>query len=325
MKKFIILCIIFFNIAGFADEIKPAFLQIKYLDNDSYDVIWKVPLTRDNKELNLKIKFDDSVKIVEKSKIVTIARSDIQNWRIYKKGTLAGTTLKILGLASTNREVLLRLIRKDKKIVSKMLSPRDPTYTFTKKLDTQGTIKAYTELGFEHILEGTDHLLFVMCLVLIAATFKKLLWAITGFTLAHSITLFLSAMGIAHMPIPPIEASIALSIIFLALEIAKGDKNSLTYRYPATVSSSFGLLHGFGFASALMEIGLPENERVTALLFFNVGVEIGQLVFVLFLLTLAWLVKSVFKSIDFDRYIKLLSYVIGAIATMWLYQRIAIF
>ena len=127
------------------------------------------------------------------------------------------------------------------------------------------------------------------------------------------------------MPIPPIEASIALSIIFLAIEIVKNNKNSLTYRYPVVVSSSFGLLHGFGFASALMEIGLPENERVVALLFFNVGVELGQLVFVAFLLSIAWIFKIIFKNHTNIEYTKITGYIIGSIATMWLYQRVLIF
>jgi hydrogenase/urease accessory protein HupE len=324
--KIVISILLFLTISLFADEIKPAFLQIKALGNNSYDVIWKVPVKRDNKPRDISVKFDKSVQNIQKTKSVKISRSYIQNWRIYKKGSLAGSQLQIVGLSSTNTEVLVRIIDENSNVTSLMLSPRKTKYTFSKvPVGTLDTVKAYTELGFEHILEGIDHLLFVTCLVIIASTFRKLFWTITGFTLAHSITLFLSALGIANVPIPPIEASIALSIIFLAIEIVKNNKNSLTYRYPVVVSSSFGLLHGFGFASALMEIGLPENERVVALLFFNVGVELGQLVFVAFLLSIAWIFKIIFKNNTNIEYTKIAGYVIGSIATMWLYQRVLIF
>ena len=149
----------------------------------------------------------------------------------------------------------------------------------------------YTWLGMEHIWIGFDHLLFVLCLIWIAGSLRRILITITGFTLAHSVTLALSALQIVVLPVPPIEAVIALSVLFLATEIARGEggfngakgangaSGALTWRYPIAVSSTFGLLHGLGFAAVLNEIGLPQTELVTGLVFFNVGVEIGQVVF----------------------------------------------
>ena len=139
----------------------------------------------------------------------------------------------------------------------------------------------YTHLGIVHIWIGVDHLLFVACLLFIARTPRRLLLTITGFTAAHSITLALAALDLLRIPTPPVEAVIALSVVFLAWEIARGDADSLTHRLPVVVSVAFGLLHGFGFATVLREVGLPQTELPIALLFFNVGVEIGQVLFVL--------------------------------------------
>lgn len=137
----------------------------------------------------------------------------------------------------------------------------------------------YTVLGLQHILAGFDHLLFLLCLLLVAGSWKRVLVTITGFSVAHSLTLVLSALEWVRLPLPPVEAVIALSIIFLATEIIKDNRETLTWRYPVAVSSSFGLLHGFGFAAALADIGLPQTELITGLLFFNVGVEVGQVFF----------------------------------------------
>jgi len=188
----------------------------------------------------------------------------------------------------------------------------------------------YIELGFEHILIGLDHLLFVACLVYISGSRKKLFFTITGFTLAHSITLFLSASNIVTIPIAPVEAVIALSIIFLAWEIAKNRQQSLSLRYPVLVSSSFGLLHGFGFAAVLSDIGLPETERLMALLSFNIGVELGQLAFVLALFILVKLASWLYLWMQ-DKPLTLpmlrlpISYLCGITATFWFIQRLTAF
>ena len=309
----------------FAHDSKPAYLQIEALDSTHYDVLWKVPLQSKAKPYGLQVRFDSEVKDVHKPVAVEVAGWHIENWKIQSRKSLVGTHVGIEGLSSTAKEVLLKYIDLDGHTFSTLISPSRPQYVFQVTPHSGGVVAAYTKMGFEHILEGTDHLLFVACLVIIASTFAKLMWTITGFTLAHSVTLFLSALGIVQLPIPPIEAIIALSIVFLAMEIAKGNKKSLTYRYPVVVSSSFGLLHGFGFASALMEIGLPKEERISALLFFNVGVELGQIAFVLFLLTSAWIIKKVWKRSRFFSWDKLVSYIIGSVAMMWLMQRILAF
>jgi hydrogenase/urease accessory protein HupE len=188
-------------------------------------------------------------------------------------------------------------------------------------------------LGVRHILEGYDHLLFLMCLMLIARTGRRILITITGFTIAHSITLALSALGVVRVPIPAVEAAIALSIVFLAVEIVRGDPNSLTYRYPIAVSSSFGLLHGFGFAAVLGETGLPQTEIPAALLFFNLGVELGQIIFLLAVIAAYQLVRFAGRALaNYDLSIDALrplqtpaAYAVGILGSFWMIQRVATF
>lgn len=183
----------------------------------------------------------------------------------------------------------------------------------------------YTVLGVQHILAGFDHLLFLLCLLLVAGSWKRVLITITGFTVAHSLTLVLSALEWVRLPLPPVEAVIALSIIFLATEIIKDNRETLTWRYPVAVSSSFGLLHGFGFAAALADIGLPQTELVTGLLFFNVGVEVGQVLFASAVLILLFL----FQRYSIARYLERFpvrlfsSYAIGGLAAFWFIERVS--
>ncbi len=214
----------------------------------------------------------------------------------------------------------------------KILKPDETVWMVPDAEDRLAVAKEYTGLGIEHIWIGLDHLLFVACLLFISRTPRRLLVTITGFTVAHSITLALSALDLVRIPTPPVEAVIALSVVFMAWEIVRGDDGSLAYRFPVTVSSSFGLLHGFGFAAVLREIGLPQTELPTALLFFNVGVEIGQILFVMALLigfvalrpALARLVRAEpGGSVHWSSLTTPASYVIGTLASYWLIERLA--
>ena len=188
----------------------------------------------------------------------------------------------------------------------------------------------YTWLGAEHIWGGFDHLLFLVCLIWIAGNWKRIVITITGFTVAHSITLALSALDVVRLPVPPTEAVIALSVLFLATEVAKGPhraggagSGSLTWRYPITVSSAFGLLHGLGFAAVLNEIGLPQVEVITGLIFFNIGVEIGQVIFALGVVLL--LRGAALAGLDLDRGRSVAGYAVGCVAAYWLIDRLVAF
>lgn len=186
--------------------------------------------------------------------------------------------------------------------------------------ETAGSVAVqYGILGVEHILLGFDHLLFLACLVLIAGTLRRIVITVTGFTIAHSLTLALASLDLVRVPIPPVEAVIALSIVFLATELARKRRDTLTWRYPISVSASFGLLHGFGFASVLADIGLPQREVPVALLSFNLGVEIGQLMFIAVLLPVLWLLG---KAVGSDRLTRPVAYAVGALASFWMVERI---
>lgn len=210
-----------------------------------------------------------------------------------------------------------------------VLGPEETSWTVPATETASGIARQYALLGIEHIWAGVDHLLFVVCLLWVAGTWRRILITISGFTLAHSVTLALSALQIVRLPVLPVEATIALSIVFLATELAKGPRQSLTWRYPIAVSSSFGLLHGFGFAAALSDIGLPQTELATGLLFFNVGVEIGQVLFAAGVIGLLHFIRRLGAAsravIKEDPLRTAAGYVIGTLAVFWLIQRGAAF
>jgi hydrogenase/urease accessory protein HupE len=207
-----------------------------------------------------------------------------------------------------------------------VLSPEQTEWIVPRAPNWKSVARDYLLLGIEHIWAGVDHLLFVTGLLLLARQPRRIALAVTGFTLAHSITLSLSALGIVRLPLPPIEAGIALSILFLAREVARLESQSLAHRYPLAVSAFFGLLHGFGFAAALRGAGLPQTEIPTALLFFNAGVEVGQLVFIAIVLAgIAILVKgtrSLGAAPALARVQSLAAYALGIPAAFWFLQRL---
>jgi hydrogenase/urease accessory protein HupE len=213
---------------------------------------------------------------------------------------------------------------------SAVLSPEQFNWVVPEKEQTWKVAQEYMALGIKHILEGYDHLLFIVCLILLAGTFKRILITVTGFTIAHSITLALAALGVVKVSVAPVEASIALSIVFVAMELARNKRHTLTWRYPIAVSSTFGLLHGFGFAAVLTEIGLPQTEIPAALLFFNVGVEVGQIIFVVVAITLFLAGKAVVKTLREKSFSDILiriqrpaGYIVGVLAMFWTIDRVA--
>jgi hydrogenase/urease accessory protein HupE len=314
-----------------ADDMRPASLTITATSSTDFDVVWKVPLKNGKKE---KIRFaipKDSQQLgLTRKHIVNNAYIEYSSF--HREAGLAELFITIDGIEHTTGDVLVRVIGLQQETLTTVLNVDNPNYVINKivALSNLGTMLTYIELGFEHILIGLDHLLFVACLVYISGSRKKLFLTITGFTLAHSITLFISANGLVTIPIEPVEAVIALSIIFLAWEIAKNKRNSLSLRYPVLVSSSFGLLHGFGFAAVLSDIGLPETEKLMALLSFNIGVELGQLAFVFALFILVKLASFVYqwlqeKPLTLSMLRLPISYLCGITATFWFIERVSVF
>jgi hydrogenase/urease accessory protein HupE len=242
-------------------------------------------------------------------------------------GGLSGKTIEFDGLAGTGNQALVRLIRIDGSEELHKVSPTDPKVAIPKAPDAVGISARYAQLGIEHILLGFDHLLFVAGLVMLVANIRMLIWTVTSFTLAHSITLALVTLDFVSVPRPPVEAFIALSIVFVAVEIMRQRQGrpSLASRKPWLIAFAFGLLHGLGFASALAEIGLTQNNIPLALLFFNVGVEIGQLIFVGALLILIGLARRFAKPEQLRHAYVASCYAIGGTASYWLIERVASF
>jgi hydrogenase/urease accessory protein HupE len=218
--------------------------------------------------------------------------------------------------------ILIRLNRLSGERHTGLLKPDENTWLVPARESAASVSAEYLGLGIEHILTGYDHLLFVACLILIARTWRGILLTVTGFTLGHSITLAIAAFGIVRLPTAPVEVFIALSVLFLATEIARGRRDTLSYRFPVVISAGFGLLHGLGFAAVLSEVGLPQVEVPLALLFFNLGVEIGQILFVLSVIAL-WQAVHRLPHWSPARVEHPLAYLVGCTAAFWFIDRIA--
>ncbi len=305
-----------------AHEIRPGFLQIVQTDQTHFNVYWKIPRL-DDKIPSISVVFPDSFKVETLTQPNPISGFVIYAYRINSETPINGQIISIDGLNKTLIDVLVHIDFLNGEKISFMLQPDNPSHIISDKETLLGTIKTYLILGVEHILLGIDHLLFVLALLLITVGFKKIIKTITAFTIAHSITLSLAALGFIGLPGPPVEAVIALSIVFLAIELLhyyKGEK-TLTAKYPWIVAFTFGLLHGFGFAGALANIGLPQTSIPSALLFFNVGVELGQVVFILCVLGFLWTLKK--TKFTFPKWVTLAPvYGIGGLASYWFIERV---
>ena len=306
-----------------AHEVRPGFLEITSEDSGYYEVLWKVPM-RGASVLSIHPVFPP-----ECSDRLPVSRRPLPGVMLERRNLycgeegLAGKTISINGLSTTLTDVLVRLIGADGQIQSIILKPGHPSFTVTGVQAWPQIAADYINFGIEHILLGIDHLLFVLCLLVIVRGAWRLVKTITAFTLAHSITLALATLGFVHVPQAPVESAIALSIVFLATEILHARKRrcGLTCRFPWLVAFVFGLLHGLGFAGALSELGLPQTDIPLTLLSFNVGVELGQLLFVFLVLALRRAIRKLdLKRIDWAEPVS--AYAIGIVASFWLIQRV---
>jgi hydrogenase/urease accessory protein HupE len=317
-------------VPGRADEFKPGFLQLTQLDRETYDVLWKVPAIDETTTLKAKPQFPDGTEALTEVRSTFSRGITVQRWRIRVPDGLDGKAILFSQLSETRIDVLARLVRLDGTVQLERILPVHPSFVGRPGPGRVEVVRTYTLLGVEHILSGFDHLLFVLALVLLVQGTRRLLFTITAFTVAHSLTLAGATLGWVHVPGPPVEASIALSIVFVASEIVhtRQGRYSVTQHYPWVVAFTFGLLHGFGFAGALAEVGLPQSSIPIALLFFNVGVEIGQLMFVGAVLTViaaGWRAGHRLRMSQPAWIWRIAPYAIGALASFWLVERVAAF
>jgi hypothetical protein len=313
-------------VAATAHEVRPAYLEITERAPETYDVVFKVPALGDELRLGLALRLPEAVEVVEPVRGAFTGRAHVQRSRIRRAGGLTGTTIAIDGLAATLTDGLVRVELAGGSVQTVRVTPDAPSFTVAAAPGSGAVARTYLALGVEHILLGVDHLLFVLALLILVPGARMLLWTITAFTLAHSLTLAAATLGWVAVPPPPVEAVIALSIVFVAGEIVHGARGrpGISARQPWLVAFAFGLLHGLGFAGALHEIGLPQRAIPLALLAFNVGVELGQILFVGAVLAGAMLLARL--PVRPPRaWRTAAAYGIGAVAAYWLVERVAAF
>jgi len=304
-----------------ADDNRPLTVRIVEEAAFAYRVTWKLPVNVEPRHLPALAAPARCEARDDKTWSDPLGHWREQLWRC--RAALEGGAIAIEypaanpGLATIAR---LRFTGEDEQTL--LLQPQDTVLAIPAREQSRGVFVDFLVLGVEHIWLGIDHLLFVAGLTFIARTWRRVLLTVTGFTVAHSLTLALAALDLVRLPVRAIEAAIALSIVFLAVEIAKGPRDTLTWRRPVAVAASFGLLHGFGFAAVLREIGLPTEGLVTALLAFNLGIEAGQALFATVLLALIAFVGRFGRSGHGATARKLAGYAVGTIACYWMFERL---
>ncbi len=315
---------------------------------DTYDVLWKVPALADKMRLGIYVTLPEGSTNLSEPQGTFVNSAYIERWTAKRAGGLTGSTIHIDGLSATATDVLVRVERLDGSTQLTRLTSSAPSFVVEATPSKMEVVRSYLALGVEHILGGVDHLLFVLALLIITrgslehlraarsgirprgapSGSWKLVKTVTAFTIAHSITLSIAALGFVHVPSAPVEAVIALSIVFVAAEIvhSRQGRPGLTENAPWIVAFTFGLLHGFGFAGALAEIGLPQLDIPLALSSFNVGVEIGQLLFIAAVFAGIAVARQIMRRVVLPRPAwawRVAPYAIGSVSAFWLIQRLA--
>jgi hydrogenase/urease accessory protein HupE len=327
MRRFALGCLALLTLAlswaqALAHESQPGLLELNQLAENRYEVVWRAPIYYGQPH-PARVALPEDWQTLGEPTVRELPDSALHR-RIVEvpDGGINGTVIRFPGLEGTITDVFVRVSRLDGSEVSQVVRPVAPRAELRGERPWTVSFGEYLVLGFNHILMGVDHLLFVLGLLIIVQGRMMLIKTITAFTVAHSITLALATLGHASLPGPPLNAAIALSILFLGPEIVRvwRGQTSFTIRHPWVVAFAFGLLHGFGFASGLSTVGMPKAEIPLALLAFNVGVELGQLAFVFLML----LMVRAFRVLElhWPRWAELLpGYVVGSLGAFWTIQR----
>ena len=319
---FLLLISALFAGQAIAHESQPGLLELKQLGPARYEVIWRAPIYY-GKPHPASLALPGNWKAVSQPTVRQLPDSALHRQVVdVDGGTINGSVIRFPGLEATITDVFVRVTRLDGSEASLVVRPTQPVAVLRGERSWVESSSEYIMLGFNHILMGIDHLLFVLGLLIIVKSRRMLIKTITAFTVAHSITLAIATLGYANVPAPPLNAAIALSILFLGPEIARvwRGETSFTIRHPWVVAFGFGLLHGFGFASGLSTVGMPKAEIPLALLMFNIGVEIGQLLFVLLMLLIYRALKIL--AFHWPHWVEFLpGYVIGSLGAFWTFQR----
>lgn len=324
VRALLLLIVVASASCALAHDSRPAYLQITETTPGRYDVVWRTPLLS-GMRLPVVVRFPAGTRFVTGPNERDFADSVVERSVIQVDGGLEGKRVTFVGMEATITDVLARVQLKGGDASTTLVRSSQPWVAIASTPGSVSVFTAYVQHGIEHILLGVDHLLFVFGLMLIVRTPWMLLKAITAFTVAHSITLAVATLGYGHVPEAPMNAAIALSILFLGPEIVRAwrGESSFTIRHPWVVAFAFGLLHGFGFASGLTALGLPQGDIPLALFAFNVGVELGQLAFVALILLLVRAFRVL--EVHWSKAMELApAYLVGSLGAFWTLQRIAV-
>ena len=311
------------GVCALGHEVRPAYLRIDAVSEEHYDVLWKVPLAG-GMALPLAPVFPPDCTAVDVGLNAVAVDALVRRFKLHCPNGLRGGTVAVDGLSNTITDAMLHVALADGTRIAGVLRGAEPALVIDEAASAPAL--GYFRLGVDHLLFGFDHILFVLSLLYFLhrpttwARAKALATAVTAFTVAHSITLGLAALDLVRLPQAPVEAVIALSILFLAVERLRGTQRSLTVDHTWIVAFAFGLLHGFGFAGALADIGLPPENIPLALFLFNVGVEAGQLVVVAAALLFIWLLTRVPLTIP-QRVVNAPLAISGCLAAYWFVGR----
>lgn len=307
-----------------ADQLRPGYLEFTQQTATDWRLVWKAPLVGGLTPASQPILPAGCAQSgATQRQMTAFAMSSTSIVQCNRP--VDGGRIGISSFDAAQTDILVRVAPLGRPVQALRLTAAEPTAIIAETPDRWQVAKTYFVIGIEHIVFGYDHLLFVVALVLLLQRTRAIVWAVTAFTIAHSITLIGTTLGLIGLPSRPVEAIIALSIVFLAVEIVKQSPEAprLSERVPWAVAFAFGLLHGFGFAGALAEIGLPQTDVPTSLLTFNLGVEAGQLAIV----GMAMIVTAVIGKLSaavLPKAIRAASYAIGSVASMWLIERLVI-
>jgi hydrogenase/urease accessory protein HupE len=324
LRLLVISFVLMWPLAVLGHEVRPAYLALEEDPPGEFSVVWKTPMQGELR-LALDLEISGPSEAIAPPATRKTGSAAVQTSRI-RVNDLRGRTVRIVGLENTMTDALVRVAFMDGSTWVQRLTPQQPLAVIPARQNGWAVARTYLSLGVEHILLGVDHLLFVLALLILTDGTWRLVKTVTAFTVAHSITLGLATLGFVHVPPKPVEAVIALSIVFVAAEIvhAHHGRSGLAARTPWLVAFTFGLLHGLGFAGALSEVGLPAGHIPVALLFFNLGVEAGQLLFVAVVLSIIGIARRL--RVAFPRWAEMApAYAIGGVASFWMIERIAAF
>jgi hydrogenase/urease accessory protein HupE len=307
---------------GTAHPLNPALLEL-WESREAVEVLWRLPRAQPT-TIALQPVLPEACHEVSAPRFSQTEPSLTARWRLACGGrSLVGARVGVQGLSERQTEALVRIHLADGRLIQAVLRGDMPVLTVPERAGPVAVLRAYLTLGVEHIVTGLDHLLFVLGLVLLVQGRQRLLWTMTAFTVGHSATLSLAMLGAVHVPPAPVEAMIAVSIFIVGLELTRATPGGTlwTRRYPWGMALIFGLLHGLGFAGALAQVGLPTHEIPLALFAFNVGIEIGQVLFIglvlvasaaLAILPVRWPQASA----------RIPAYAIGSVAAFWIFDRV---